>query len=464
MRNLLIVTCFTILGLTTNAQYIAEVLAYQPAPGQLINEAPWGVYAAAETIVGGVNGTLTLGAWGGYVVFRFDTPVENHPNHPFGVDFTIFGNALPDWSEPGIVWVMKDDNDNGLPDDTWYELAGSDYHFSNTLKNYEVTYVNPQQSQAANVPWTDNLGGSGMIYTNSTHAQPYYPLNTDFQQIPEESYTIQGTRIQPVVDSVTFMTKVYKRGFGYADNQLRGAEPWTVPDNPYTNAKENAGGDAFDISWAVDENGNYVELDKIHFIKVQNGMLAHGGWLGEISTEITGAAKVTPNPSISGVEQMVVICDLPPLITQPTVQLEALAFDKGQLMTNEKINWSVDLSGASINENNVLQITSSGTITVTATLASNSEITASATATVTLGTSIAEIEIKTLDIYPNPAVNQITIQKTQGELVIYNARGQMIERMQVNGKAVEISHLPKGLYLIKHCNNHIISVAKLLKN
>ena len=86
--------------------------------------------------MGGINGSLSLGAFGGSVVFRFEEAVENHPDNPFGVDFTIFGNPMAQWSEPGVVLVMEDENGNGLADDTWYELAGSDHHFSSTKRNF----------------------------------------------------------------------------------------------------------------------------------------------------------------------------------------------------------------------------------------------------------------------------------------------------------------------------------------
>ena len=112
---------------TMQAQYISEVLEYKPAPGQFINSSPWGIPNSAKSLIGGVTGSMSLGAFGGYVVFKFANPVENDPDNPYGVDFTIYGNPLDEWSEQGIVSVMQDENGNGLPDDTWYELAGSDY-------------------------------------------------------------------------------------------------------------------------------------------------------------------------------------------------------------------------------------------------------------------------------------------------------------------------------------------------
>jgi hypothetical protein len=442
---LLIVFGFSFIG---KAQYISNVLEYKPAPGQLINESPWGVPSADQSIVGGIDGHLSLGAWGGYVVFEFANPVDNHPDNPFGVDFTIFGNPMPDWSEPGIVWVMKDENNNGLADDTWYQLAGSDYHFSNTTHNYEVTYTNPNQGSAADVPWEDNLGNNGYILANSTHSQPYYPLADSFPNISSTSYSLIGSRIQPEVDSTSFMIKVLKRGFGYSDNQLKGSAPWSTPDNPYTSEIENSGGDGFDISWAVDANGNSVNLDEIHFIKVQNGMLADGGWLGEISTEISGAVDVSPNSSLTGENQMIVIKDLPPLIQQESINLEALAFENGLLQTTENIVWTTSMAGASIDENNVLHLTQSGTLEITATLESNPQITATASAEVDLGNAIQLAGEELVKIYPNPATNYLTVQEN-GTLQIFTPQGQVIYEKPVGKHTrLQISHLVRGIYLI----------------
>ena len=149
-----------------------------------------------------------------------------------------------------------------------------------------------------------------MIRANSIYTQTYYPLFDSFPHIDPGFYELEGTLLQgQLVENGTGIASI-KRAFGYADNQLRGSEPYTIPDNPYTLEIENSGGDAFDISWAVDTSGNYFDLDRVHFIKVQNGMLADGGRLGELSTELSGAVDVPPDASISGETDMVVIRDL----------------------------------------------------------------------------------------------------------------------------------------------------------
>ena len=259
-QNLIVL--FALASTIMQAQYISEVLEYKPAPGQFINSSPWGTPSSAHSLIGGINGSMSLGAFGGYVVFKFANPVENDPKNPFGIDFTIFGNPLDNWAEHGIVSVMKDENENGLPDDTWYELAGSEYFFSSTVKNYEVSYTNPGGDTAANVPWADNQGNSGFIRINSVHQQPYYPIRDSFPAVSANNYTLSGTKVASEVDrSSATSVKSHRKAFGYSDSQLRGVAPYTVPDNPYTPERENSGGDAFDIAWAVDQGGEYIDLD-----------------------------------------------------------------------------------------------------------------------------------------------------------------------------------------------------------
>ncbi len=138
--------------------YISRVYEYCPAPGQFVNEMPkyekGDTYAdilkkCEESISGTNDIMITLGGYGGYVTFGFDHTVMNVPGEK---DLRIWGNAFyeltnPDAkggsAEPGIVMVSYDTNCNGLPDDTWYELAGSEYHNAATRHGYSITYRRP---------------------------------------------------------------------------------------------------------------------------------------------------------------------------------------------------------------------------------------------------------------------------------------------------------------------------------
>ena len=110
---------------------------------------------------------VSLGAFGGSITLYFAQGIQNDPANPYGVDFTIYGNPTPTWSEPGIIQVMKDENHNGIPDETWYEIAGSEHFWNTTTSFYEVTYQNSGLNQASDIHWSDNLGGSGVIPENS---------------------------------------------------------------------------------------------------------------------------------------------------------------------------------------------------------------------------------------------------------------------------------------------------------
>ncbi len=455
---------------TVDAQYIADVFEFVPAPGQFTNSVGWGTPAATNSIVGGVNGSMCLGAFGGYVVFGFEQPVENHPDNPYGIDFTIFGNPAPHWSEPGVVWVMKDINGNGWPDDTWYELAGSDSYFSSTVRGYTVTYFNPGDTTARDVPWSDNLGNNGQILSNSAHLQPYYPHADSFPAIPVDQYSLSGTRIEITVDSLNpTMLSSPKRAFGYVDNQIRGNEPFTKPDNPYTPEMENSGGDAFDLDWAVDTLGQYVELDAIDFVKVQNGVQAHGGWLGEISTEITGAIDVAPDPSLSGEEDLIVIRDLPALLKETQLQLEAFVFHGGRLQSDRDIQWTSSLAEASVDEYDLLRVSGSGDLTLTASLVDRPEIRTTVTTIVKLDHTAVK-QGKTLwpeiALFPNPATDHIRIAGVDKAAVsMFDTSGKHC--LQIDAYAdqnmIDLTPLTKGIYLVKiHLDGGRVKWNKLL--
>ncbi len=492
----IILTTFILLNLTVKSQFISEVLEYKPAPSQYLNSAPWGMPDSinnSSSIIGQLNGAMSLGAFGGYVVFKFDNAVDNNSDNPYGIDFVIYGNAIRDasipnlqdrvtWAEPGVVSVMKDDNMNGLADDIWYELAGSEYFFSSTINDYEVNYQNPNSATASNVPWTDNQGISGYIKANGFFSQPYYPLAVNFPNISQTSYSLSGTRIESNVDS-TNMPKInsFGRAWGYADNTLRKTYN-NLPDNPYTQAanldEEGSGGDAFDIDWAVDNNGNYIELNEIDFVKVHTGVMANASWQGEISTEITGAFDVAPNSSITGELDMIVIKKFPDTISSLPFNSEAFVYHKGRVQPNAEIKWTCDNTDYSINAaGELIHISGinlpTGLETISATektVINNQEVIFTAySLPYSNPTSIANNELQSSDImvYPNPATETIAIKGIYNAIIyIYNITGNKILEIAdySENEKINIQNFPKGMYIVNISslkNNRTIRFLKM---
>jgi hypothetical protein len=177
---------------------------------------------------------------------------------------------------------MQDENGNGLPDDTWYELAGSETGKTETIQNYSVTYYRPTGSKMP-VQWTDNLGNSGEIdYLAQFHRQDYYyPL-----WIEEDSYTLTGTclkaRNYDASGNGSYWVNV-EYDWGYADN-FSPIDRLTGEDNANADANANH----FKIANAIDMDCQPIHLNYIDFVKVQVGVNAKSGWLGEVSTEVFG--------------------------------------------------------------------------------------------------------------------------------------------------------------------------------
>ena len=258
-----------------------KVIEYTPAPGQFINELKTGGFDAShvtpEAAVSYAESRLMEGKWvslggfGGYVIVGFDHSIDNSRTYDFG----IISNAFDGSSEPGVVWVMQDENGNGYPDDTWYELAGSETGKFETYRDYAVTYYRPSAPKMP-VQWTDNYGNNGEIdYLQQFHNQDYYyPL-----WIGTDSYTLTGTRLEA-------------RNYDQSGNGSYWIQPhydWGYADNfsPSDFNSENKA-NLFRISNAIDFEGNHVNLSHIDFVKVQCAVNSKSGWLGELSTEVCG--------------------------------------------------------------------------------------------------------------------------------------------------------------------------------
>lgn len=307
--------------MTTQSPYITEVFDFLPAPGQFVNELPRYVEGdthedmvrkAQVSLKGEDASMISLGGWGGYVVFGFDHTITNVSGRlDFRVHGNMFGaNANPDpsastggSSEPGIIMVAYDKNKNGKPDDDeWYEIKGSG-NFSaegeawyqkavdnkndvNTFRDFEMTYYRPTTEQPEMpgevdnpdsyitindyIRWTNNQGKEGYKVKNVYHDQSYYPA-----WVSEDELTFKGIRLaQNGIDESGKGNYYvcYAFRYGYVDNQ--------------PNVDDNSG---IDIDWAIDKDGNKVDLPGIDFVKVYNGIDQENGWLGECSTEVARA-------------------------------------------------------------------------------------------------------------------------------------------------------------------------------
>lgn len=217
------------------------LVAFLPAPGQFVNEGAnssgWGgafTKKDANTLKGIVEGYVStgvsLGSFGGYVVMDFGEPAKdatgkvtggifNDAANAYGVDFTLYGNAMGTWAEPGCVQVSQDGS-------TWYTLAGS-LHYqtptytvatdetvtetdeeghplsdfktitvskSGAIWNYSVTYTNPVAENDTLATGESGTTGKNVVYSytglsengkgrvlfNNWHRHNYFPLLNNY--------------------------------------------------------------------------------------------------------------------------------------------------------------------------------------------------------------------------------------------------------------------------------------------
>lgn len=217
------------------------LVAFLPAAGQFVNEGAnssgWGgafTKKNANTLKGIVEGYVStgvsLGSFGGYVVMDFGEPAKdatgkvtggifNDAANAYGVDFTLYGNAMGTWAEPGCVQVSQDGS-------TWYTLAGS-LHYqtptytvatdetvtetdeeghplsdfktitvskSGAIWNYSVTYTNPVAENDTLATGESGTTGKNVVYSytglsengkgrvlfNNWHRHSYFPLLNNY--------------------------------------------------------------------------------------------------------------------------------------------------------------------------------------------------------------------------------------------------------------------------------------------
>ena len=289
----------------------SAVVSYLPI-GQFAQGSGWG--SSVGKFTNGYASTgVSLGAFGGYIEFKFNDGITNDPENPYGVDFVVYGNAFTNNPEAGAVQVSED----GV---TWYELAGSRYYdgnfnpsgatqaagkfskaYTGTLNNATVQYNGSSSAITATV----TAGGTTMTANPLVNSYGWWPTTAKGYPMAgshnnagsnvqvsrsDSALTFSGLTLIPDSDDTAYYA------FGYADVTPNGS-PATYGDaiNPYTPySSTKVGGDGFDLEWAVDSNGLPVDVTgkTFRYVRVYSAVLDNGTF-GETSTEICGIFTAT---------------------------------------------------------------------------------------------------------------------------------------------------------------------------
>lgn len=287
----------------TGASFPSYVNGYLPV-GQYAAGASWGgIFSdgmnrngtTTKFTVDG-SGGVSLGACGGYIQFEFTNPIQNSSTNPYGVDFIVYGNAFSTNAEAGSVQVSNDGS-------TWYELAGSRYYKAETLRNVNVSYkLVTDQDNVQRVQYkvwdltgpnnTENVYKDWDYLKQPTPTNPNTMPNTKgwwpMYDATTENYGVVsgvGTALRgtAAVNKASWSGNNYtityygitlvedednasEYTFGYAD--VHGNGTYGEASNPYAAGQNTAGGDGFDISWAVNSDGTPVSLSSVKYVRV----------------------------------------------------------------------------------------------------------------------------------------------------------------------------------------------------
>ncbi|MDR0852338.1 MAG: hypothetical protein LBN36_07570, partial [Clostridiales Family XIII bacterium] len=319
---------YKILYMDTIAGAPDEIISYMVPASQYTNSVAYGMNP--DAILGG--SVKSLGNFGGSVTVYYQEAIKNDPENPYGIDFAIDGNAGAGGggaglSEPGNVYVSKDGTD-------WYLLAGSDYFDDNTIRDYEVTYIRNADGTSG---YRDNHGSQISIPNPSFYKYPKpanYPLYP-WQTGEEDEITFSGPLLTSSASDPYGSAQAAYPDWGYVDVH---ATNTAAIANPYT-----TGYDGFDISWAIDAQGKPVELDEIHYIKVQTASHIYAGAIGEKSTEVSAispAVRLDTSVGVTGTPDAIKLNGIA-LALEDDVYIYNVPID-----SIENVNISVEGTGA----------------------------------------------------------------------------------------------------------------------
>ena len=265
------------------------------------------------TMGGIASGPVSLGNFGGYIVYEFDKAIKDNPNNPYGIDFITYGNSVEgsnEFGEVGQVWVSEDGN-------TWYALAGGMHYEDYADWDYSVTYTKQADGSTA---WADNRGKNGT--NGDAYPLPeYYPWHP-FIIDEDRSITLTGIYFPEEAGVNEYGNTLPPfAGFGYTDMGQLGTvldsddtSGWgmdwhlgptesevayeamarNIAGNPYLPTQTDSSGriysnvtDGMDLAWAVNSKGQPVVFENgVHYVKIVTATNIYNKALGEKSTEV----------------------------------------------------------------------------------------------------------------------------------------------------------------------------------
>lgn len=292
--------------------FAVEVMEYRPAPGQFVNDDDFNdpIRALGPPVGGGTvdpshESTVTLGGFGGYLVLRFDHPVEDHPLNPFGMDAIVFGNAHwvgddPNrhWAECATIEIALDEDGSGRIDgeERWYLIPGShvlDPFMQLASQHWDDDALS--DTPPALIEWVpDEMTGT---WQTSAFALPPEIFGAVVIENPAPEGASEG--IFGYADySPTLILGDWDGDNLVDDPAADPAEFYTRPDDPLTAgpSPRSGGGDAFDMAWAVNPiTGEPANLPAFDHVRITTAVDAVLGFLGEKSAEIDAVADVAPD-------------------------------------------------------------------------------------------------------------------------------------------------------------------------
>ncbi len=282
--------------------FAVAVWDYSPAPGQFVRDARFNDPEQAigpPVGMGITNGNnlsvVTLGGFGGFIVFGFDHLVEDHPLNRFGLDAIVFGNAFwregdpqRHWAECAVIEISLDANANEIPDDPWYLIPGShidDPSNQLTIKTWDdnVSDLGYPPAFASWIP----LGLTG-VWSTQAFGLPLLVFGSDVVQNPSINPMREG--IFGYADySPTLILGDLNADDAVDDPDIGADAYYTFPDDPLIVGitPGSGGGDAFDIAWAIDPTtGTPANLPGFHFIRITTAVDRVSLQVNEKSAEI----------------------------------------------------------------------------------------------------------------------------------------------------------------------------------